>query len=647
MRSVFLAAALAAFAVLAVPLVRAQDAALADTVVVTADRAANDARRTGRRVTVITADDIARAPAASLDELLRTAAGVDVLSRGAFGVQSDVTIRGASFQGVLLLVDGVRFNDPMTAHFLSDFPVPVGEIARVEILRGPAAALYGPDALGGVVHVLTWTGLAARDGSLGASARVERGSHGYDRSAIAVRIPFGQTLLGFAAEGAEADGEAVPGLDGRPIVRRAGGAETPIRAGFDRDAFTVAAARRIGGARLTARFARDRRAFDAVRFYTPFRSDTAREATRTLWAQAALASRETARTAWSVSAGGREHEDVYDFNGPTASNTHTSRQATLLATVQRRLRAGVTVGVGASALGRSIDSNNLGEHADGAAGAYAQARYNGASGLSASASARVDYDDGFGTEVTPQFAVAFTRARAGLRASAGRAVRAPSFIERYLNTTLARPRGRDLGNRSLRAERAWSAEAGADAELAPGVGVHFTLFQRETEGLIDFVLAPADTVFRAQNLLDASARGVEAEADAVFGRVRARLAYTYLDLSVRGLPVGAVGKYVLANARHSIQASASARVGPATVALESLLRDPYDDAGANDPDPARDGPRTDRPYAVHNVRVSAPIPFRRLPLQLTAEVRNVTDARFTEVFAPLPGRWFVFGVAFE
>jgi len=145
-----------------------------DSVVVTASRVASAARTTGRRVSVYTRQDIASLSVNSVDQLLDVVAGLDVQSRGGFGVQSDLKMRGSTFNGVLLLLDGARVNDPYTGHFLMDLPVPLSEIARVEVLHGPATALYGPDALGGVVHLITKTAL--RGGAMpaaGLSARAE------------------------------------------------------------------------------------------------------------------------------------------------------------------------------------------------------------------------------------------------------------------------------------------------------------------------------------------------------------------------------------------------------------------------------------------------------------------------------------------
>ena len=104
---------------------------LPDSVVVTATRVAAEARTTGRKVSVYTQRDIEALSVNSVDQLLDVVGGVDVQSRGGFGVQSDLKMRGSTFNGVLLLLDGARLNDPYTGHFLMDLPVPLSEIARV------------------------------------------------------------------------------------------------------------------------------------------------------------------------------------------------------------------------------------------------------------------------------------------------------------------------------------------------------------------------------------------------------------------------------------------------------------------------------------------------------------------------------------
>ena len=87
--------------------------------------------------------------------MLRLASSVDVRARGERGVQSDFAVRGASFGQVLVLVDGVRLNDAQSGHHNGDIPVPLDAVERIEVLYGPASSLFGADAFGGTVNVIT------------------------------------------------------------------------------------------------------------------------------------------------------------------------------------------------------------------------------------------------------------------------------------------------------------------------------------------------------------------------------------------------------------------------------------------------------------------------------------------------------------
>ena len=112
-------------------------------------------RETGRNISVLTKDDIKNIPANSLDELLRFVPGIEVQQRGPQGSQSDLIIRGGTFQQVLVVIDGMRANEPLTGHFNAYIPIHPEEIERIEVIKGAAAAIFGPDAVGGVVHVIT------------------------------------------------------------------------------------------------------------------------------------------------------------------------------------------------------------------------------------------------------------------------------------------------------------------------------------------------------------------------------------------------------------------------------------------------------------------------------------------------------------
>ena len=99
-----------------------------DEVVVTGSRAPLTQSETARIVSVITRDDIERAAAESINDILKLATGVDVRQRGGFGVQTDISVRGGNFDQITILLNGVNISSPHTGHLSADFPVSPDEI---------------------------------------------------------------------------------------------------------------------------------------------------------------------------------------------------------------------------------------------------------------------------------------------------------------------------------------------------------------------------------------------------------------------------------------------------------------------------------------------------------------------------------------
>ena len=112
-------------------------------------------QKVAANVEIITREEIQKSPAKSIDELLQQVTGLDIRRRGSNGVQSDVSIRGGSFEQVLILINGIRMNDSQTGHNSLNIPVDLSSVERIEIIKGPAARRFGQSAYTGAINIIT------------------------------------------------------------------------------------------------------------------------------------------------------------------------------------------------------------------------------------------------------------------------------------------------------------------------------------------------------------------------------------------------------------------------------------------------------------------------------------------------------------
>src|SRR5687767_158895 len=149
------------------------------TVVVTAAATPVELGSVTRSLTVITREQLEMLPVHTVADALRLLSSVDVRARGERGVQSDFAVRGANFGQMLVLVDGVRLNDAQSGHHNGDIPVPLDLVERIEVLYGPGSALFGADAFGGTINIVTRReaaeSLVVQGGSFGLAAARAQG----------------------------------------------------------------------------------------------------------------------------------------------------------------------------------------------------------------------------------------------------------------------------------------------------------------------------------------------------------------------------------------------------------------------------------------------------------------------------------------
>ena len=560
-----------------------------ETVVVSGTASPESLASLGRAVTLLTRDDIARLPVSSVADVLRLLASVEVRSRGGRGVQSDFSIRGASFGQALVLVDGVRLNDAQSGHHNGDIPVSVGDIERVEVLLGGGSSLHGADAFGGTVNVIT------RPAGPRFFADLAAGQH---------------ELLQAAGSAGFTEGRASHHVTGE----------------FDHTSgFMPARDSDIRLARYQGQFASNTRAsvayldkeFGANGFYGPAPS---RE-----WTDQTLVTGEHrfegGSSQGAIDASYRTHGDrfVYDVRNPALSqSTHRTQALAVRGRWHGTLSPASMLSVGAEGGRDAIDSTNLGDRAFSRGSVLAELRQQIGNRVVLHPGLRVDAYSRFGTAVSPSVSVSgWGSPSVRWRGSAGHVFRVPTFTELYYRD----PNHEALGD--LDPERAWTGDAGVDVYAGPWSAAA-TVFGRDESNVIDWVRQSAAERWHTTNIREVRTAGVELSVRRVLGRTGAA-SLQYTGLSSKASTLDLLSKYVLDYAPHSLTASASGAWRALSAGSRLELRQRADG----------------RRYCVVDLRVATPIGRA----EVYADLANAFDTSYQEIRGvDMPGRWFKVGL---
>ena len=172
-----------------------------EEVVVTASKTNLPLSMAAKMVTVITSQEIERSPIQSIEDLLTHYSGIDIQQRGPHGVQSDISIRGGSFDQTAILLNGINLTNPQTGHYSFDIPINLSDIERIEIVQGPSSLAYGAGAFAGGINIIT-----KQDSKSNIEAKLEGGMYALMNAEARGAIKSSASLHQFSAGYRQSDG---------------------------------------------------------------------------------------------------------------------------------------------------------------------------------------------------------------------------------------------------------------------------------------------------------------------------------------------------------------------------------------------------------------------------------------------------------
>ena len=502
-----------------------------------------------RLITQVSHAEIEALPVQTVADILQYLPGVDVRTRGANGAQADISMRGGTFDQVLVLLNGVPLSDFHTGHYALNIPVSTEMIERVEVLQGTSANLHG--AFSGAINIVTKS-------SPEISLKLTAGMNGLVNPELAAswQVPLAGNhsplTFNLSAEYSRAEGYYAP----RPTEKEA----TACR-NSDFQLANIYFQTRWRGLDVQAG-AQWKDAGLGMGY--GFGSQDQFDATRTAFASGRYEHR---WGAWRLDAQAsyRANYDRYEWHRDQRlyGNFHFAQTASAALSAHYASKKGTT-SFGVSVRNENMHSTNLGDtiNPDGQVpnvkdfplsqvrvldlvkggnrfhtNYYAEQSFYYA-GLSASIGINGTYNTQFGHHLGGGANIGYEFKKAGtIYANANRSLRMPTFTDLYYNA------GNQLGNRNLKPEEAWLLSVGYKYTPDLGKGGKLSLaadwYYRWGKNIIDWVYVPTDTKrpFHAENQQQVNATGVEVSVAYRLNEwlrcVSVDYAYTYLDLDLK------------------------------------------------------------------------------------------------------------------
>jgi iron complex outermembrane receptor protein len=570
-------------------------------IVVTANRMPTDARLVNRAIDVVDDVLLKNLPLQTIEDVLQQTANVSVASRGAFGVQTDISMRGTLFSQNTILLNGMSVNDPQTAHYNFNLPVSLKMIDRIEVLRGPGSAQYGANAFGGVINVIT---KVPEETSV--SLNVFGGENG---------LVGGEVLTQYA----DASFHSMNSIS----YKKSDGYH--VDTDFLIQTLTSANEIDLPGGKLSFIGGYEKKDYGAFEFYTPGIPLPSHESLQTGFADVSFSTEGSLLTV-TPRMSYRRNTDQFILT-LFAPSFYTGQTTTDVVqgevTARTQLTQHIAFTGGTSLMWDDIISNYEGVHAR-TDGAIFASFVGDLQPWIINGSLRFDAHSAYGKIFCPSISAGYQFGTTGkIYATAGKAFRAPSYTELYIND------GFNVGNPHLRPEIGWTYEIGGSCLLFSSIRFSSAFFLNDQDNVIDYVeYNSTDTKYYAVNFYHVDIRGTEvslrwdnihfSDADVAIKHVGA--AYGYLDSRISHDSVYAA-KYSNNYPRHQISGSVVATL-------------PFSLSGSMD--------------VVYKVKVSGDsyiLLDARLTKQIGRIVLNVSGTNLLNqsyeeiVGVPLPGRW--------
>jgi len=518
------------------------------------------------------------------------------------GIQSDFSLRGSNYQGVLLLINGQRINDPQTGHHNSDIPFTSEDIERIEVIPGIGSSLFGPDAIGGAINIILREPEKRR-----AVAEFSVGQHQSGAARLSVEDKKGKAGLRFSLERQESEGFRYD-------------------TDFKESTVSLSSSYDIPDGKFFANLGYQDKEFGAYDFYTPASGYPSKEWTQTYLIDTGV---NLDKGGWVIKPSflWRRHFDKFMLDKTEVRTRYLNHHRTDLLTpsiyFQKQLGDLGKTGLGLEYGQERLDSSNLGKDVRSHKSIFMDNAKELDCGLDIGSSLRVDDYDGFREALSGSLSLRYRlRQYNSLHLGVSRSLRVPSFTELYYNDPTT------LGNPGLSPENALNYQAGYDyktKDLAAG----FTFFIREEEEMIDWVKQqPGQAKWQAENITQDQVKGVEGYLKIAFNQQLSLSSnYSYVDKRVN--KQGYLYKYGQNYFRHLINTDLTLKLpfGTQTVSAAYKKR------------PQRDG------WFLLNTRFSYGLNKNS---RLFLEISNLLNVEYQEIAGiPQPGRWIEAGLRFE